>query len=215
MIVKLQACCMGQKHQCGRKEIHMLTVASDLDVGKLGHVDELTNQVGRSGTTFAFSYWRLKKIINSPPVFDKWCRLFGYAVSAATSAPLFFDGGPWDAFFCLIFGTAVGILDMIASINPMFATIMGFSSACLVAFLSKCLISNLKGLGLCYIALTLGSLTQLLPSINPIHFILILFKVTLHLQLPCMTSLKLVSFSCTNKFVVSFGFGPGMYFTLK
>jgi uncharacterized membrane protein YjjP (DUF1212 family) len=75
-----------------RKEMHMLTVESDLDVDKLGHVDELTNRVGRAGTPFAFAYWRLKTILNSPPFFDKWARLFGFAISGATSAPLFFDG---------------------------------------------------------------------------------------------------------------------------
>ena len=81
----------------------MLTVESDLDVDKLGHVDELTNRVGRAGTPFAFAYWRLKTILNTPPFFDKWVRLFGFAISGATSAPLFFDG-ELDNHLCKQFG---------------------------------------------------------------------------------------------------------------
>lgn len=51
--------------------MHMLTVESDMDLDKLGHVDELTNRVGRTGTPFAFAYWRLKTILNSPPILQK------------------------------------------------------------------------------------------------------------------------------------------------
>jgi len=83
-----------------RKEMHMLTVESNMDLDKLGHVDELTNRVGRAGTSFAFAYWRLKTILNSPPIFDRWARLLGYAMSAATSAPLFFDGEIDNYYFC-------------------------------------------------------------------------------------------------------------------
>jgi hypothetical protein len=61
----------------------------------------------------------------------------------------------------------VGILDMIASDNARFATILEFSSAVLIAFLSRCCMVRFKNLGLCYIALTLGSLTQLLPGTYP------------------------------------------------
>lgn len=72
--------------------MHMLTVESDMDLDKLGHVDELTNRVGRTGTPFAFAYWRLKTILNSPPIFTKTTRVFGYAISASTASSIFFDG---------------------------------------------------------------------------------------------------------------------------
>jgi len=81
-------------------------------------------------------------------------------------------GGLWDAFFCFILGTVVGILDMIASTSAMFATILEFASAFWISFLAKCFIWRFKHLRLCYISLTLGSLTQLLPGIYSEYFLM-------------------------------------------
>lgn len=70
----------------------MLKVESDLDVDKLGHVDELANLIGKEGVPFVFADLSLKEIAVAPPVFGKWWHLFGFAASASMSAPLFFDG---------------------------------------------------------------------------------------------------------------------------
>lgn len=75
-------------------------------------------------------------------------------------------GGLWDAVFSFILGIVVGILDMIASTSAMFATIIEFASAFWISFLAKCILWRFKYLRLCYISLTLGSLTQLLPGIS-------------------------------------------------
>ncbi len=75
-----------------RKEIHLLTVDSNLDVDKLGRADELANHVGKEGAPLLLAYWRLKAIANSPPEFGSWWRLFSFALSASMSALLFFNG---------------------------------------------------------------------------------------------------------------------------
>ncbi len=75
-----------------RKEIHLLTVDSNLDVDKLGRADELANHVGKEGAPLLLAYWRLKAIASSPPEFGNWWRLFSFALSASMSALLFFNG---------------------------------------------------------------------------------------------------------------------------
>lgn len=81
----------------------MLTVDSELDVDKLGRADHLANHVGKE-TPLLLAYWRLKAIATSAPEFGRWWwRLLGYALSAAMSAQLFFDGDD----FCLALSDSI------------------------------------------------------------------------------------------------------------
>jgi hypothetical protein len=75
-----------------RKDIHVLTVDSQLDVDKLGRTDQLANRVGKEGAPVLLAYWRLKAIAKSPPAFGIWWRLFCFSLSSAMASLLFFDG---------------------------------------------------------------------------------------------------------------------------
>jgi uncharacterized membrane protein YjjP (DUF1212 family) len=75
-------------------------------------------------------------------------------------------GSPWDAVFSFFLGLTVGILDLIASKFTRFAAVEKFCSALIVSFLAHCISVYLKAFGLCYFAMTLGALVQLLPGTN-------------------------------------------------
>lgn len=149
-----------------RKEIHLLTVDSNLDVDKLGRADELANNVGKEGAPLLLAYWRLKAIANSPPEFGNWWRLFSFALSASMSALLFFNGSLWDGAFSLLLGFIVGVVDIIASRSSLFASVMEFTAALLVSFMARMFQVHLRAFHLCYFAMALSSLVQLLPGMS-------------------------------------------------
>jgi uncharacterized membrane protein YjjP (DUF1212 family) len=149
-----------------RKEIHLLTVDSNLDVDKLGRADELANHVGKEGVPLLLAYWRLKAIASSPPEFGNWWRLFSFALSASMSALLFFNGSLWDGAFSLLLGFIVGVVDIIASRSSLFASVMEFTAALLVSFMARMFQVHLRAFHLCYFAMALSSLVQLLPGLS-------------------------------------------------
>ena len=149
-----------------QKEIHMLTVDPDLDVDKLGRADELANRVGNEGAPLTFAYWRLKSIADSPPEFGKWWRLFSFALSASMSSLLFFNGGLWDSLFSVTLGFAVGLLDIIASRSNLYGSVLEFTSALVVSFLARVYQVEFKQYNLCYFAMALSALVQLLPGLS-------------------------------------------------
>ncbi|KAH9533789.1 hypothetical protein CY35_18G070600 [Sphagnum magellanicum] len=103
-----------------RKEIHLLTVDSNLDVDKLGRADELANHVGSL----------------------------------------------WDGAFSLLLGFIVGVVDIIASRSSLFASVMEFTAALLVSFMARMFQVHLRAFHLCYFAMALSSLVQLLPGMS-------------------------------------------------
>lgn len=149
-----------------QKEIHMLTVDPDLDVDKLGRADELANRVGNEGAPLSLAYWRLKAIASSPPEFGKWWRLFGFALSASMSSLLFFNGSLWDALFSVVLGFIVGLLDIISSRSSLYASVLEFTAALVVSFLARTFQVHFKSYELCYFAMALSSLVQLLPGLS-------------------------------------------------
>lgn len=149
-----------------QKEIHMLTVDPDLDVDKLGRADELANRVGHEGAPLSLAYWRLKAIASSPPEFGKWWRLFGFALSSSMSSLLFFNGSLWDALFSFLLGLAVGLLEFISSKSSLYASVLEFTSALVVSFLSRIFQVHFKSYELCYFAMALSALVQLLPGLS-------------------------------------------------
>jgi uncharacterized membrane protein YjjP (DUF1212 family) len=133
-----------------QKEIHMINVEPDLDVDKLGRADELANRVGHEGAPLLLAYWRLKAIASAPPEFGKWWRLFGFALSASMSSLLFF----------------VGLLDIISSKSNLYASVLEFTAALVVSFLARTFQVHFKSYDLCYFAMALSSLVQLLPGLS-------------------------------------------------
>jgi uncharacterized membrane protein YjjP (DUF1212 family) len=149
-----------------QKEIHMLTVEPDLDVDKLGRADELANGVGNEGAPLSLAYWRLKAIASSPPEFGKWWRLFGYALSASMSSLMFFNGSLWDALFSFVLGLAVGILEYISTKSSLYASVLEFTAALVVSFLARIFQVQFKSYELCFFAMALSALVQLLPGLS-------------------------------------------------
>lgn len=149
-----------------QKEIHMLTVDPDLDVDKLGRADELANGVGNEGAPLLIAYWRLKAIASSPPEFGKWWRLFGFSLSAAMSSLLFFNGSLWDALFSFFLGLTVGVLDILSSKSGLYASVLEFTAALVVSFLARIFQVHFKSYELCYFAMALSALVQLLPGLS-------------------------------------------------
>jgi uncharacterized membrane protein YjjP (DUF1212 family) len=149
-----------------QKEIHMINVEPDLDVDKLGRADELANRVGHEGAPLLLAYWRLKAIASAPPEFGKWWRLFGFALSASMSSLLFFNGSLWDALFSLLLGFIVGLLDIISSKSNLYASVLEFTAALVVSFLARTFQVHFKSYDLCYFAMALSSLVQLLPGLS-------------------------------------------------
>ncbi|XP_024530260.1 uncharacterized UPF0442 protein C7D4.12c isoform X1 [Selaginella moellendorffii] len=145
-------------------EIHLITVESELDVGKLARADELAISVGKRDTPLVLSYWRLKAIATAPQEFGTWWRLFSYALSASMASLLFFNGNLCDALFSFVLGLLVGVLDIVASRWPLFASVMEFIVAVLVSFLARVFSIYLKKLKICVSSLALSALVELLPG---------------------------------------------------
>ncbi|KAL3692257.1 hypothetical protein R1sor_005908 [Riccia sorocarpa] len=156
-----EACGLGNK-----KETHMLTVDSELDVDKLGRADRLANHVGKE-TPLVLAYWMLKTIATSDPEFGRWWwRLLGYALSASTSTLLFFDGSLWDGLLALPLGLIVGCLDLIGARSSLFASVLEFAAALVVATGARLFTFYITGVQLCFFSLVLGALVQLLPGLS-------------------------------------------------
>lgn len=149
-----------------RQEIHMLTADPDLDVDKLGRANELANGVGNEGVPLTLAYWRLKAIASSPPEFGKWWRLFAFPLSAAMSSLLFYNGSLWDALFSSFLGLAVGLLDILSSKSTLYASVSEFTAALVVSFLARIFQVHFKSHELCYFAMALSALSQLLPGLS-------------------------------------------------
>lgn len=75
-----------------RRETVLLTVSQDLDVDKLGRVDELARNIGQDKHQVLVAYWQLRAIASSPGTFGLTYRLLAYLMMAASAAPLFFGG---------------------------------------------------------------------------------------------------------------------------
>ena len=144
----------------------MINVDPGLDVDKLGRADELANGVGQEGAPLLFSYWRLKAIASAPPEFNKWWRLIGFALSASMSSLMFFNGSLWDALFSFVLGFIVGLLDIISSRSNLYASVMEFTSALVVSFLARTFQVHFKSYELCFFAMALSALVQLLPGLS-------------------------------------------------
>eukprot|EP00249_Psilotum_nudum_P014056 c24640_g2_i1 orf=1307-2398(+) len=149
-----------------RNEFHLITVESDLDVDKLGRADELANHVGKRDTPLPVAYWRLKAIATSISEFGKWWRFFSFALSASMAALLFFEGSIWDAYFAMLLGLVVGILDKIAAKSSLFGSLIEFAAAVIVSFMARLLSVHLTQLKLCFSSIALSSLVQLLPGMS-------------------------------------------------
>lgn len=144
----------------------MINVEPDLDVDKLGRADELANGVGQEGAPLLLAYWRLKAIASAPPEFGQWWRLFGFALSASMSSLLFFNGSLWDALFAFILGFVVGLLDIVSSRSNLYGSVLEFTSALAVSFLARTFQVHFKSYQLCYFAMALSALVQLLPGLS-------------------------------------------------
>lgn len=75
-----------------RRETVLLTVSQDLDVDKLGRVDELARNIGQDKHQVLVAYWQLRAIASSPGTFGLPYRLAAYLMMATAAAPLFFGG---------------------------------------------------------------------------------------------------------------------------
>lgn len=73
-------------------------------------------------------------------------------------------GSLWDGAFSLLLGFIVGVVDIIASRSSLFASVMEFTAALLVSFMARMLQVHLRAFHLCYFAMALSSLVQLLPG---------------------------------------------------
>ncbi|CAI5989866.1 unnamed protein product [Closterium sp. NIES-64] len=74
---------------------HMLSVSPDMDLDKLGRVDELARSVGlREAHNLMAAYWQLRAIANAPPTFSPPMHLLAMALMSASAAVLFFGGRP-------------------------------------------------------------------------------------------------------------------------
>eukprot|EP00850_Spirogloea_muscicola_P012067 SM000077S21541 [mRNA] locus=s77:41844:44466:- [translate_table: standard] len=149
-----------------QQETHLLSVVGDLDVDKLGYVDELANNVGDEDTPLVLAYWRLKAIATSTLEFGMWWRLASFAVSSLTAAVMFFKGNLWDAVVAGIFGLVIGLLDMIALKSALFSSVIEFTSAFVVSFTARLITVHIPQLDTCYFAMALSSLVWLLPGLS-------------------------------------------------
>lgn len=73
-------------------------------------------------------------------------------------------GSLWDGAFSLLLGFIVGVVDIIASRSSLFASVMEFTAALLVSFMARMFQVHLRAFHLCYFAMALSSLVQLLPG---------------------------------------------------
>ncbi|XP_024384416.1 uncharacterized protein C7D4.12c [Physcomitrium patens] len=153
-------------HDPNQKEIYMIQVDPDLDVDKLGRADELANGVGQESAPLLLAYWRLKAIASAPPEFGKWWKLFGFSLSGSMSSLLFFNGSLWDALFSLLLGFIVGILDILASRSNLYGSVFEFTAALVVSFLARTFQVYFKSYELCFFAMALSALVQLLPGLS-------------------------------------------------
>ncbi|KAH7440511.1 hypothetical protein KP509_04G111000 [Ceratopteris richardii] len=148
-----------------RNDLHLLTVESDLDAGKLGRVDELANSLGKHDNELLAAYWKLRVIAMSRSRFEQWWwRVFSYALSACTAALLFFSGSLSDAFISSMLGLVVGILDTLSKKSHILGNLIEFAAALLVAFMARIFTFHLPWLKLCLSNIVLSSLVQLLPG---------------------------------------------------
>eukprot|EP00898_Chlorokybus_atmophyticus_P001231 jgi/Chlat1/2108/Chrsp17S02705 len=147
-------------------EFHQLSVDYDLDLDKLGRADELAARVGTDQVPLLAGYWRLRAIASAPPEWTPLARVFAMMMLCAMAALLFFDGGVYDAVFCGMLGSIVGLYNWMASKSSQFSNVLEFITAMTVSFIAQLLMVYLPDLKLCFFAMALGSLVWLLPGLS-------------------------------------------------
>lgn len=85
-------------------ETHLIKCSKSLDISKLAMVNEIAHQVAKGQIDIADASSQLDDIKNSPPTWNVWMTLFGYTMSSAFIAPLFFGGSWTDCWVSALFG---------------------------------------------------------------------------------------------------------------
>ncbi|CAO3623061.1 unnamed protein product [Cunninghamella echinulata] len=140
-------------------ETHLIKCSRSLDIAKLEVVNEIAHAIARGKMEIAEASERLDVIKNSPPTWDVKWTLFGYVISSAFVAPLFFNGSWVDCYVSAIFGLGVGIATFISERVLMFGNVFEMAVPIVVSIITLALHNYV-----CYSAVALSAVVVALPG---------------------------------------------------
>ncbi|GJP29663.1 hypothetical protein CLOM_g19295 [Closterium sp. NIES-68] len=185
---------------------HMLSVTPDMDLDKLGRVDELARSVGLQEThNLMAAYWQLRAIANAPPTFSPALHLLAMALMSASAAVLFFGGNMWDALVAGVLGFLGGAMEFWAINNSQaVASILEFLVSVLAAFSAHLLAASLLHGRICIFASLFGALVWFLPGVT------LTFGVNELVARTLVTGTSRVAAAIFTSLQIGFGISVGM-----
>lgn len=132
--------------------------------GHLFEVEKLIDKIRAQQVDLYQARDQLTSIINAGPAFPRPVRLASYALSAASAAVLFFNGGWLEFGVALILGFVVGLIDWAAELSVSLNRVSDVISALIVAAVAVPVSAWVEGS--CFSGLVLSSLVWLLPGLT-------------------------------------------------
>ncbi|KAI9019316.1 hypothetical protein CLU79DRAFT_704808 [Phycomyces nitens] len=145
--------------------VQLIKVNSSLNLNRLISIFQLFESVMCDEISVLDATRSLEPIVCRPSIYPTWLIIAAHAVASSISTPMFFGGGPID----MLFGLSLGFIVVIGSIYvshrvTRLATIFDILLSGVVGFLATVISTRLPSRDVCFYALSIGGVVNLLPG---------------------------------------------------
>jgi uncharacterized membrane protein YjjP (DUF1212 family) len=146
-------------------EVKVVRVPQGVDLGRLRDVHIIYKDVVHDLISVEEATKRLDEVMNRPPKFNVWFRVFMYGVASVCVAPFAFKGRFIDLPLAFLLGCIVGVLQLVlAPSNDLYAHVFEVSASVVTSFLARGFGSINGGKTFCFSALAQSSIALILPG---------------------------------------------------
>ncbi|KAI8333679.1 hypothetical protein BC941DRAFT_454945 [Chlamydoabsidia padenii] len=145
--------------------VQLVKTDTNLDINRLIGIYQVFESIMTDEMTIQEATHQLNHVTRAPRLYSNWTVIIAYGAASSTSMPLFFYGGLMD----MAFGFGLGIIVAIGSIYvsrriTRFTSIFDVLQCALVGFLAATASSRLSSTNVCFYALSVGGVVNLLPG---------------------------------------------------
>ncbi|CAM1511179.1 Fc.00g086920.m01.CDS01 [Cosmosporella sp. VM-42] len=146
-------------------EVRIVRTAQGIDLGKLKDVHLIYKEVMHDVIGVEEATRKLDELMAARDKFHAWFRVLIFGLTSATAAPFSFKARLIDLPLCFLFGSLVGLLQLIvAPKSALYSNVFEVSATVLISFLARAFGSIKGGDLFCFSAIAQGGIVMLLPG---------------------------------------------------
>lgn len=146
-------------------EVKIVRVPQGIDLGKLRDVHNIYKDVLHDKIGVDEATEQLDQVMQRPPKFSVWFRVFLYGIASVCVAPFAFEGRFIDLPIAFLLGCIVGLLQLVfAPSNELYAHVFEVTASIITTFIARGFGSINNGKLFCFSALAQSSIALILPG---------------------------------------------------